>query len=81
MTPETTQTVQTVQTVAVNWSDFQVRNGHARKAVAALRDSGWTFDAETKTWSGTEDYRGGIAHYIGRGTLRVVGVQTCEGTS
>lgn len=55
--------------VTVNFAPVFKRNGHTTKAIAALKQSGWTFDGATKTWTGSDDLFGKIDHYIGRGVL------------
>lgn len=45
----------------VNWKDeMLVRNNHIAKAIKALKAADYTYDGESKTWSGeglTEDLR------------------------
>lgn len=38
-------------------------------AIAALKQSGWTFNGDTKTWAGGDDLFGKIDHYLDRGVL------------
>lgn len=59
------------KTYRVNMNAFQTRNGHNKKAIQALKDSGYKYDGTTKTWTGdaASDYQGMLAHYVQRGTL------------
>ena len=61
------------KTAKVRYSDSDRRNGHADKAVKALKDAGWTYDPETRTWTGTDTYgyRGEVAHYVGRNMISI----------
>lgn len=55
--------------VSVNFAPIFKRNGHTAKAIAALKQSGWTFNGDTKTWAGDDDLFGKIDHYLDRGVL------------
>lgn len=59
--------------IRVSFAPVYKRNGHSRKAIQALKDSGYKFDGDTKVWYGDgdpeNDWQGNIAHYLHRGVL------------